>query len=175
MLTTPDHGARRFRPCLSFVFCGAALLITFIRLIQFDAPLTRFVRSLNDFHIDYLHNPWLRELSDRGNQMGKGESLLVVNAGLLAAGYLLRRPALQQAGWETLVAHLVAGGINNSSDVRAPSSCIATILSFSRSADQDGTPSPPAMRWPLVPSSPFWRSDFRSSGGSWSFLDWPSR
>jgi undecaprenyl-diphosphatase len=113
MLTTPDHGARRFRPCLSFVFCGAALLITFIRLIQFDAPLTRFVRSLNDFHIDYLHNPWLRELSDRGNQMGKGESLLVVNAGLLAAGYLLRRPALQQAGWETLVAHLVAGGINN--------------------------------------------------------------
>ena len=113
MWTIPDRRGRRLLPYLSMAFCGVAILITFIRLIEFDAPLTRFVRSLNEFHIDYLHNPWLRELSDRGNQLGKGESLLVVNAALLGAGYLLRRAALKQAGWETLVAHLVAGGINN--------------------------------------------------------------
>lgn len=112
MLTTPDHGARRFVPYLSLIFCGAALLITFIRLSEFDAPLTRFVRSLNDFHIDHLHDPWLARLSDVGNDIGRGESLLLVNAVLLVAGYLLQRASLKRAGWETLVAHLVAGGIN---------------------------------------------------------------
>jgi membrane-associated phospholipid phosphatase len=112
MLMTPDRGARRFLPHLSLAFCAAALFITFIRLIEFDAPLTRFVRSLNDFQIDYLHNPWLRELSDRGDQVGKGESLLVVSAGLLAGGYLLHRAALKRAGWETLLAHVAAGVIN---------------------------------------------------------------
>ena len=109
----PERGARRLLPYLSLACCAAALIIAFIRLIEFDAPLTRFVRSLNDFHIDHLHNPWLRELSDRGNQVGNGESLLVVSAALLAAGYLFRRATLRQAGWQTLVAHLVAGGINN--------------------------------------------------------------
>ena len=44
--------------------------------------------------------------------MGKGESLLLVNAVLLAAGYTLGRASLKRAGWETLIAHLVAGGIN---------------------------------------------------------------
>jgi membrane-associated phospholipid phosphatase len=97
---------------LSLACCIAALLITFIRLIEFDAPLTRFVRSLNDYHIDYLHNPWLRRLSDEGDRVGKGESLIVVSAVILAAGYALRRSPLKRAGWETLVAHLVAGGLN---------------------------------------------------------------
>src|SRR4030095_16272275 len=112
MVTTPDNGARRFLPCLSLIFCAAALLITFIRLIEFDAPLTRFIRSLNDFHIDHLHDPWLARLSDVGDAIGRGESLLLVNAVLLVAGYLFRRSSLKRAGWETLVAHLVAGGIN---------------------------------------------------------------
>jgi membrane-associated phospholipid phosphatase len=97
---------------LSLACCIAALLLTFIRLVEFDAPLTRLVRSLNDYHIDYLHNPWLRRLSDGGDRVGKGESLVVVSAVILAAGYALRRPALKRAGWETLVAHLVAGGLN---------------------------------------------------------------
>jgi undecaprenyl-diphosphatase len=97
---------------LSLACCIAALLLTFIRLIEFDAPLTRFVRSLNDYHIDHLHNPWLRRLSDEGDRVGKGESLIVVSAVFLAAGYALRRPPLKRAGWEMLVAHLVAGGLN---------------------------------------------------------------
>src|SRR5678816_1678314 len=112
MLTGPDHGARRLLPYLSLACTIAALLLTFIRFIEFDASLTRFVRSLNDFHIDHLHNPWLRQLSDVGNEVGKGESLLLVNAVLLVAGYALGRASLKRAGWETLIAHLVSGGIN---------------------------------------------------------------
>ena len=99
-------------PYLSLACCALALLLTFVRLIEFDAPLTRFVRSLNDFQIDHLHNPWLAQLSDVGDEVGKGESLLLVNAVLLAAGYTLGRASLKRAGWETLIAHLVAGGIN---------------------------------------------------------------
>lgn len=112
MVTTQVQGTGRLFPYLSLACCGAALLLTFARLLEFDAPLTRYVRSLNDFHIDHLHNPWLAELSDVGDAIGKGESLLIVNVVLLAAGYLLRRGVLKRAGWETLIAHLVAGGVN---------------------------------------------------------------
>ena len=100
-------------PSLALACCGAALVLTFVRFLEFDAPLTRFVRSLNDFHIDYLHSPWLRGLSDGGDRLGRGESLLLVSALLLAVGYILRRVTLKRAGWETLVAHAIAGGLNN--------------------------------------------------------------
>lgn len=102
----------RLSAYLSLACCTAALVLTFIRLIEFDAPLTRFVRSLNEHHIDYLHDPWLRRLSDAGDRLGKGQSLLIVNAVLLAAGYALGRAGLKRAGWETLMAHLLAGGLN---------------------------------------------------------------
>ena len=112
MVTSREQGTSRLLRYLSLACYGAALLLTFTRLLEFDAPLTRYVRSLNDFHIDHLHNPWLAKLSDLGNHIGKGESLLIVNAALLAAGYMLRRSELKWAGWETLSAHLVAGGTN---------------------------------------------------------------
>ena len=109
-----DHGAGRHHllPYLSLACYAAALLLTFIRFLEFDAPLTRFVRSLNDFHIDHLHNPWLADLSNLGDRIGKGESLFVVSAVLLAAGYMSRHANLQRAGWQTLVANVAAGGVN---------------------------------------------------------------
>ena len=112
MVTTEDQRAGRLRMYLSLVCCGAALVLTFLRFIEFDAPLTRYVRSLNDFYIDNLHNPWLRWLSDSGDQLGRGESLLLVSAVLLAVGYVLQRASLKRAGWGTLFAHAVAGGVN---------------------------------------------------------------
>jgi undecaprenyl-diphosphatase len=112
MLSDPDNGSRRLLPYWSLACCGAALVLTFIRFMEFDAPLTRYVRSLNDYQIDHLHNPWLEQLSDVGNDLGKGESLLMLSAALLAAGYLLRQPYFTRTGWETIVAHLVAGGLN---------------------------------------------------------------
>jgi membrane-associated phospholipid phosphatase len=112
MVTSPEQRPDRFLPYLTITCCAVALLLTFIRLIELDAPLTRFVRSLNEFHIEYLHSPWLRTLSDSGNELGRGESLLLVHAVLLAAGYVFQRASLKRAGWETLIAHLLAGGIN---------------------------------------------------------------
>ena len=112
MVTTRDQDTGRLLPYLSLACYGTALLLTFALLLEFDAPLTRYVRSLNDFQIDHLHNPWLAQLSDLGNHIGKGEALTIVNAVLLAAGYLFRRGELKRAGWETLIAHLVAGGLN---------------------------------------------------------------
>ena len=110
MLTS--QRTRRLLPYLSLTCCGAALFLACVRLSEFDAPLTRFVRSLNDFHIDHLHNPWLAELSDVGNQIGKGETLLMVSALLLAAGYALGYSRVTRAGWDTLLAHAAAGGLN---------------------------------------------------------------
>jgi undecaprenyl-diphosphatase len=98
----------------SVLCCVAALAVTGLALVEFDVPLTLYVRSLNYFHIDYLQNPWLRWLSDIGNQLGRGESLLGVSALLLAAGYAWKLHTWKLAGWETLLAHAMTGAVNNS-------------------------------------------------------------
>jgi membrane-associated phospholipid phosphatase len=97
----------------ALLFSGAAIMLAFIELLKFDVPLTRYVRSLNDFQLDHLHNPWLEELSDIGDQLGRGESLALVNAGLLLVGYGLKHATWIRAGWETLLAHVLSGLINN--------------------------------------------------------------
>jgi membrane-associated phospholipid phosphatase len=113
MVTTEDQRAGRLRMYLSLACCNAALVLIFLRFIEFDAPLTRFVRSLNDHYFDNrLSNPWLANLSDIGNQVGSGESLLAVSIMLLVAGYVFRRASFKRAGWDTLLAHAVAGGVN---------------------------------------------------------------
>ncbi len=99
---------------LSVTCCLAALVLTGIGLIEFDLPLTLYVRSLNYFHIEYLQSPWLRWLSDIGNQLGRGESLLCVSALLLLAGYAWKLQTWKLAGWETLLAHALTGVVNNS-------------------------------------------------------------
>ena len=91
----------------------AALILTFFGLFEFDVPLTRFVRSLNDFQRDHLHNPWLARLSDTGDRLGKGESLAVLSVLLLAVGYGLKLTVWKGAGWQTLLAHGLAGLSNN--------------------------------------------------------------
>lgn len=94
---------------LSFTMCCTALALTLFRLPVFDFPLTRYVRSLNDFHIDHLRHPWLAWLSDVGDQVGGSEFLLCVSALLLAVGYTYKLNLWKIAGWDTLVVHAVAG------------------------------------------------------------------
>jgi undecaprenyl-diphosphatase len=84
----------------------------FFRFLEFDAPLTRYVRSLYEFYIDHLSNPWLANLSNIGNELGRGESLLAVSVVLLLSGYAFQRGSLKDAGWGTLIAHAVTGGVN---------------------------------------------------------------
>lgn len=98
---------------LPLVCSCAALLLVFLGLFEWDAPLTRFVRSLNDVHGDHLANPWLAQLSDIGDRLGKGESLVILSLLLLTVGYGLKQPPWKDAGWQSLIAHgLVAVSAN---------------------------------------------------------------
>jgi membrane-associated phospholipid phosphatase len=101
------HGSR-FTPVATFLLSICALILTFVGLFEWDVPLTRFVRSLNDFHMDHLANPWLAQLSDIGDRLGKGESLVILSLVLLAVGYGLKHSQWKDAGWQSLIAHGLA-------------------------------------------------------------------
>jgi len=98
----------RFTPVAAVLFSVCALILTFVGLWDWDVPLTRFIRSLNDFHMDHLANPWLAQLSDIGDRLGKGESLVILSLVLLAVGYGLKHPQWKDAGRQSLIAHGLA-------------------------------------------------------------------
>ena len=98
----------RFTPVAAFLLSVCALILAFVGLFEWDVPLTRFIRSLNDVHRDHLANPWLAQLSDVGDRLGKGESLVILSLVLLAVGYGLKHPQWKDAGWQSLMAHGLA-------------------------------------------------------------------
>ena len=102
-------GQRQESRVLVLLLSVCALILAFMGLFEWDVPLTRFIRSLNDFHIDHLANPWLAQLSDIGDRLGKGESLVILSLVLLAVGYGLKHPQWKDAGWQSLIAHGLAG------------------------------------------------------------------
>jgi membrane-associated phospholipid phosphatase len=101
-------GDSQFTSVASILLSVCALILAFVGLFEWDVPLTRFVRSLNDFHMDHLANPWLAQLSDIGDRLGKGESLVILSLVLLAVGYGMKHPQWKDAGWQSLVAHGLA-------------------------------------------------------------------
>jgi undecaprenyl-diphosphatase len=102
-----SHVSARVR-LVPLLFSHAALILAFVGLFEWDVPLTRFIRSLNDIHIDHLANPWLAQFSDIGDRLGKGESLVILSLALLAVGYGLKHPPWKDAGWQSLIAHGLA-------------------------------------------------------------------
>ena len=98
----------RFTSVAAIVLSACALILAFVGLFELDVPLTRFIRSLNDVHMDHLANPWLAQLSDIGDRLGKGESLVIVSLVLLAVGYGLKHPQWKDAGWQSFIAHGLA-------------------------------------------------------------------
>jgi undecaprenyl-diphosphatase len=88
-------------------------VLAFLGLSDWDVPLTRFVRSLNEVHIDHLADPWLAQLSDVGDRLGRGESLVIISLVVLAVGFWLKRGEWKNAGWRSLGAHAVAALISN--------------------------------------------------------------
>lgn len=98
----------RFTSVAAVLLSICALTLSFAGLFEWDVPLTRFIRSLNDVHVDHLTNPWLARLSDVGDRLGKGESLVILSLVLLAVGYGLKHPQWKDAGWQSLVAHAIA-------------------------------------------------------------------
>lgn len=95
----------RYTSVAAFLLSVCALILTFVGLFEWDVPLTRFIRSLNNIHIDHLANPWLAQLSDIGDRLGKGESLVILSLVLWAIGYGFKHPQWTEAGWRSLIAH----------------------------------------------------------------------
>jgi len=98
----------RFAPIAAVFLSISTLALAFAGLFEWDMPLTRFIRSLNDLHVDHLTNPWLARLSDVGDRLGKGESLVILSLVLLSVGYGLKHPQWKDAGWQSLIAHGIA-------------------------------------------------------------------
>ena len=85
-----------------------ALILVFGGLFEWDVRLTRFVRSLSA-PVGSVPTPWLVQFSDIGDRFGKGESLVILSLVLLAVGYGLKHPQWKDAGWQSLIAHGLAG------------------------------------------------------------------
>jgi membrane-associated phospholipid phosphatase len=109
---TPNPESR-IPPVAAVLLSISALTLAFVGLFEWDVPLTRFIRSLNDVHMDHLANPWLARLSDIGDRLGKGESLVILSLVLLAVGYGLKHPQWKDAGWRSLIAHGLAAATAN--------------------------------------------------------------
>ena len=98
---------------LPLVCSCAALVLTFIGLFEWDVPLTRFIRSLKIAQTDVLANSWLASLSNLGDRLGNGESLVIISLAIGAVGLLLKSSDWKEAGWKSLLAHGIAGVVSN--------------------------------------------------------------
>ena len=103
----PAIHVSRFTPIAAALLSLAALILAFVGLFEWDVPLTRFVRSLYS-SVGMEPNPWLLLVSNIGDRLGKGESLVVLSLGLLAVGYGLKHQQWKDAGWQSLIAHGLA-------------------------------------------------------------------
>jgi membrane-associated phospholipid phosphatase len=91
---------RRLRIGLAALLSSAVLCLIFWGLLQIDWPFARFLRS--------LHIVWLEQLGDAGTRLGSGAALVSVSVGLWLAGWMWTQPAVQLAGFKSLLAHGVA-------------------------------------------------------------------
>ena len=101
------------RRLLALAFSFTSVVVALLGLLEFDVPITRFIRSLNDYQTDHLHNPWLAQLSELGDRLGKGDSLVELSLALLVVGYGFKLSSWKSAGWQTLWSHALAGAGNN--------------------------------------------------------------
>src|SRR2546428_6354343 len=95
----------QFPPVAAVLLSICALILAFVGLFEWDVPLTRFIRSLNDLHMDHLANPWLAQFSNIGDRLGNGESLVILSLVLLAVGHGLKHPQWKDAGRASFIAH----------------------------------------------------------------------
>jgi undecaprenyl-diphosphatase len=97
-----------------FLCSSIALIIAIIGLAQLDLPIIRYVRSVT-IHLPWnqLIVPWMAFTSDWGDWIGEGSHLIVLSLALLAAGWIISRPALISAGIQTLLAHGIGALLTN--------------------------------------------------------------
>ena len=92
-------------PVPAVAFSLLALIGSFAALLQVDIPILWFLRSHNLSALDWL--------GDAGEKMGNGGTLLTISLLILLAGRYLKRDSLMRLGWDSLLAHAVAGLIVN--------------------------------------------------------------
>ena len=115
-----------------------SLVITFLGFSQFDFSIIRYVRSVT-IHLPWnkLTIPWMAFTSDAGDWIGEGTHLVVFSLVLVGAGWLFSRPAVRNAGIQTLLAHglaaLLVNGLKHLIGRPRPK--------FAHSADWDVAPS----------------------------------
>jgi membrane-associated phospholipid phosphatase len=77
------------------------VLLTLITLFRLDFEVVLFLRS--------LHNPTIDEIGRIGNRLGHGTTLVLISIGLGVIGYVWKRDRFIRAGWQSLIAHGIAG------------------------------------------------------------------
>lgn len=110
----------RFSPLASSLIplaCSSiALVFVFWGLFQLDLPIARYMRSVTVDYVwarDQILIPWMATTSWAGDWIGDGEQLVLLSVLLLAIGWGTGRPPLIAAGWQTLLAHGLAGLLTN--------------------------------------------------------------
>ena len=88
---------------LAFSLASVVFIVALLVLAQTDYQTMLFVRS--------IEHPLIKKIGDLGAQIGQGVTLVSVSIGLLAAGYGFKRSEWRQAGWDTLWAHVIVGGL----------------------------------------------------------------
>lgn len=99
--TNPAELAGDRDSLLAALLLCTALIAVFWGFLQLDLPLARYMRS--------LHVPWLEWAGNVGNRLGSGVVLVGISSVVLVTGLMFRRPALRVVGFESLLAHAVAG------------------------------------------------------------------
>ena len=72
-----------------------------VPLFRLDFEVVLFLRSIHIQAID--------EVGRIGNRLGSGITLVLISVGLAVIGYVWNRDRLKRAGWQSLIAHGIAG------------------------------------------------------------------
>lgn len=101
---------------LPLAFSCAALALVFWGFHQLDLPIARYMRSVTVDYAwarDQILVPWMAVTSWAGDWIGEGTQLVIVSVALLAIGWGTGWAPVTAAGWQSLLAHGLAGLITN--------------------------------------------------------------
>ena len=115
-----ERSQEQFVPLASHLapvaFSCAALVLVFWGLFHLDLPIARYMRSVTVDYVwarDQILIPWMATTSWAGDWIGAGEQLVFLSVLLLAIGWGTGRGPIIAAGWQTLLAHGLAGLLTN--------------------------------------------------------------
>ena len=93
-----------FSPLITFLILFLSILTVLgalVPLFSLDFEVVLFLRSIQFQSIE--------EMGRIGHEIGNGLTLILISIGLGLIGYIWKSNRFKQAGWQSLIAHLVAG------------------------------------------------------------------